>query len=117
MMHSFLAVTVDMMKTATEGCDSNASGRQVHIWSRPQDVWNSGGVHPFTGGSSRSRIQEQPYVNKDSTPITIFLLFLMEVIELLVAGIGKVTEHHTMKAYWRSGGIALLILDLDTKWR
>jgi hypothetical protein len=27
------------------------------------------------------------------------------------------TEHHAMKAYWESGGVALRILDLDTRWR
>jgi len=34
--------------SATASCDSNASGSQVHVWSRPQHPWNSGGVHPFT---------------------------------------------------------------------
>jgi hypothetical protein len=27
------------------------------------------------------------------------------------------TEHHAMKAYWRSGGIASRILDLGNRWR
>jgi hypothetical protein len=27
------------------------------------------------------------------------------------------TEHHAMKVYWGSGGIAQRILDLDTRWR
>jgi len=27
------------------------------------------------------------------------------------------TEHHAVKAYWGSGGIALRILDLSTRWR
>jgi hypothetical protein len=27
------------------------------------------------------------------------------------------TKHHTMKGYWRSGGIASRILDLGTRWR
>jgi hypothetical protein len=27
------------------------------------------------------------------------------------------TEHHAMKAYWGSGGIAARILDLGTRWR
>jgi len=27
------------------------------------------------------------------------------------------TEHHTMKAYWGSRGIASCILDLGTRWR
>jgi len=35
--------------SATAGC---ASASQVHVWSRPQDTWNSGDVHPFTGGPS-----------------------------------------------------------------
>jgi len=29
----------------------------------------------------------------------------------------KVTKHHAMKAYWRIGGVAPLILYLGTKWR
>lgn len=32
------------------GCHNNVSGRQVHIRSRPQHPWNSGGVQCFTGG-------------------------------------------------------------------
>jgi hypothetical protein len=27
------------------------------------------------------------------------------------------TNHHTMKTYWGSGGIAPFILDLGTRWR
>jgi hypothetical protein len=27
------------------------------------------------------------------------------------------TEHHAMKVYWGSGGIAPRILDLGTRWR
>jgi hypothetical protein len=27
------------------------------------------------------------------------------------------TEHHTMKVYWGSGGIAPCILDLGSRWR
>jgi hypothetical protein len=27
------------------------------------------------------------------------------------------TEHHTLKAYWWSGGIAPRILDLGSRWR
>jgi hypothetical protein len=35
------------------------------------------------------RIQEMPHVNKDAKPITIFLLFFMEVIQLLVVETNK----------------------------
>jgi hypothetical protein len=49
----------------------------------------AGGVHPFIGGPSGMRIQEVPRVNKNSTPITIFLPFFMEEIQLLVAETNK----------------------------
>jgi hypothetical protein len=71
---------VDMIKaTATVSCGNNMSGSQVHICSRPQHPWISGGVHCATGDPSELKIQE------DSAPITIFLLFFMEVIQLLLA--------------------------------
>jgi hypothetical protein len=73
------------MKTAGAGFDSHASGGQVHLWSRPQYTWNSGGVHPFTEGPSGLKIQEAPHMNKGSPPVTVFFFFFMEVIQLLVA--------------------------------
>jgi hypothetical protein len=76
-------LTEDTMKTAA------ASGRQVHTWSRPQGTWNSGGVCAFRGGHSGLRIQEVPHMKKDSTPFIVFLLFCMEVIQLLVAETNK----------------------------
>jgi hypothetical protein len=30
--------------------------------------------------------------------------------------VSVLTEHHAMKAYWGSGGIAPRILDLGTRW-
>jgi len=74
--------TEDTRKTAA------ASGSKIHIWSRPQNTWNSGGVNPFTGGPS-GLSQEVPHVIKDSTPSTVFLLFFMEVIQLLVVETNK----------------------------
>jgi hypothetical protein len=51
-------------------------------------MWNSGDVHPFTGGPTTLRIQDTHHVNKDSIPITVFLSF-MEVIQMLVAETNK----------------------------
>jgi len=65
---------------ATVSCDSNASGSQVHVQSRPQHPGNPGGDHFCTGGPCALRILEASLVNKDPSPITIFLLFFMEVI-------------------------------------
>jgi hypothetical protein len=70
--------------------NSAAIGRsQVHVWSRPKDTWNSGGVHPFSEGPKWTGIQEANHVIKDSTPITVFLLFFTKVIQLLVAETNK----------------------------
>jgi hypothetical protein len=71
------------------GCNSNVMGSQVHIWSRSQHTRNSGGVHPFTGGPCGLRIQETPHMKRDFIPITVFLLFFMEVIQLLVTETNK----------------------------
>jgi hypothetical protein len=63
-------------------CDSDACGSQIY-------VWNLGGVCPFTGGCCGLRMQAVLHVNKDSASTTIFLLFFMEVTELLVAETNK----------------------------
>jgi hypothetical protein len=47
---------------------------------------------------------------------------ISNIVTLKGKGEGKIipvllTEHHTMKAYWGSGGIAPRILDLVTRWR
>jgi hypothetical protein len=36
--------------------DNNVTGSRGNIWSRLQHPWNSGGGHPFIGGSSRFKI-------------------------------------------------------------
>jgi hypothetical protein len=71
-----LTPTKDMMKTGA------ASRSQVHIWPRLQGIWNSGGVHPFVGVPSGSRIQGAPHVNKASMPITVFFLFFIQLIQM-----------------------------------
>lgn len=71
-----------MINTVAVGC---VSGSQVCVWTRPQNTWNSDGVHPSIRGTSGLRI----YVSKDSTSITVFLLFFMEVTHMLVAGAYK----------------------------
>jgi len=66
--------------SATEGCEKITSGNQIDVLLRAQCTWNSGSVYSFTGGPYGLRIQEVPYVNKDSTPIIFFLLFFMQLI-------------------------------------
>jgi hypothetical protein len=52
--------------------NNNAIGSQDKIWSRPQHVLNSDGVHSFVGVFSGLKTQDVPHVNKDSSLITIF---------------------------------------------
>jgi len=93
MKQSHLTVTVDMMKTLLLQTVTVMQVRVKFVFGRDhntfQHTWNSGGIHPFTGCPSGLRIQEAPHVNKDSTPITAFLLFFMEVSQLLVAETNK----------------------------
>jgi hypothetical protein len=41
-------------------------------------------IHRFTGGPSGIRHNAAPTINKDSTPLSIFMLFFLEIIQLLV---------------------------------
>jgi hypothetical protein len=55
------------------------SRNQDKILSRSEQPWNSDGVHHFIEGF---RIED-----KDFTPVTIFLLFLMKVTQLMMAAL------------------------------
>jgi hypothetical protein len=89
---------IDMNTNTDRGHDKDSaatSGSQLHIWSRPQNnPWNSSSVHPYTGGPSSLRIHEAPHVNKYATPVTVFLLSIMEVIQLLVAQTNKYYDQY-----------------------
>jgi hypothetical protein len=41
----------------------------------------------------------------------------LDMVKAKVVSVLFLTEHHTMKAYLRIGGIAPRILDLGTRWR
>jgi hypothetical protein len=83
----------DILTDSGRDDSATASGSQVLIWSRPQDTSNSGGIHPFTGGTSGLMIQEELHVNKDSTPIIVGLLFFTEVIQKLVEELKSMFRH------------------------
>jgi len=57
----------DINSVTDRGHDKDSaagSGSQVQIMSKPQDTWNSHGVHSFTGGASGLRLQEAPHVKR-----------------------------------------------------
>jgi hypothetical protein len=41
-------------------------------------------IHKFTGGPSGLRQNEAPHVNKDSLPLSVFMLFFHKIMQLLV---------------------------------
>jgi hypothetical protein len=41
-------------------------------------------IHKFTGGPSWLRQNEEPHINKDSSPLSVFMLFFHEIVQLLV---------------------------------
>jgi hypothetical protein len=53
------------------------------------NTWNSVGVNPFTGALSGLNIQEAPHMKKDPSPFSIFLLFFLDMILLLVVETNK----------------------------
>jgi hypothetical protein len=73
--------------------NNNMTEGRGDILSKPQHPWNSGGGHPFTAAPSRMKTQEAPYVNKDSSLTTIFMLFFMDVIQMLLAETNKYTQY------------------------
>jgi hypothetical protein len=41
-------------------------------------------IHRFTGCPSRLRLNKAPQIAKDSTTLNIFMLFFLEIIQLLI---------------------------------
>lgn len=58
----------------------------MHVWSRPQDTWNSDGAHLFIGGTCELRIEEVPHVTVIVGPISALFV---EVIQLFMAETSK----------------------------
>jgi hypothetical protein len=52
-------------------------------WGPPQQHGRRG-VNNFSGGAVGINLNEAPHVNKDSTPLCVFMLFFSEIIHLLV---------------------------------
>jgi hypothetical protein len=56
---------------------------------KPQHPWNSGIVRFLIEAFSGLKVQEGSHVNKDSSPIKVIFLFIIDVIQLLVAETDK----------------------------
>jgi len=68
--------------TSTNASDGfqSASGQQ---WTQPSGP-QRGVVHTFTGGPRGKRNTEAIHINNSSSPLSVFLLYFVEIITLLV---------------------------------
>jgi hypothetical protein len=77
---------------------------------------------PIKGGSFLDLLNDYWLLKKDCVArscLTTDMLTFFRVTgkEGKAVPVLFLTEHHATKAYWGSGGIAPLILDLGTRWR
>jgi hypothetical protein len=55
-------------------------------------------------------------IGRDLFPNSLQFIIILKC-EGKVVPVLSLTEHHAMKAYWESGGIAPRVLYLGTRWR
>jgi len=76
----------------------SGSGQQVQTSSPSQWTWPSGPqrsvVHTFTGGPRGKRDSEVPQINDSSSPLSIFLSYVVEIITLLVVETNRYYHDH-----------------------
>ena len=58
------------------------SGGGLKTWGPPQG--RNTNVHPFIGPAKGVKKSEAPHVNKDSSPLSVLMLFFTEIFHLLV---------------------------------
>jgi len=61
---------------------SATSGRGLSLWGPPQG--RNTKVHPFIGPAKGVKNSEAPHINKDSSPLSVLMLFFTEIFHLLV---------------------------------
>ena len=66
------------------------SGGGLQTWGPPQG--RNTNVHPFVGPAKGVKKSEAPYINKDSSPLSVLMLFNTEIFHLLVEQINLYYE-------------------------
>jgi len=94
---------IDSESRQARMCNAVIFGTLIHTTSGIQTHGQRPGALHFILQLTETFSDIRRWVELAQTGKVVHLLFL--------------TEHHAVKAYWGSEGIALRILDLDTRWR
>ena len=69
-------------QTSTDvGLEASTSG-ELPTWGPPQG--RNTNIHPFVGPAKGLKKSEAPHINKDSSPLSVLMLFFTEIFHLLV---------------------------------
>ena len=72
------------MEDISAQSDSDTTNKNFTKWTVNTNCPTAPLVHKFTGSPSGLRQTEEAHNNKDSSPLSIFVLFFFEIIQLLV---------------------------------
>jgi hypothetical protein len=61
-------------------------------WGLPQG--RNTNIHPFVGPAKGVKKSESPHINKDSSPLSVLMLFLIEIFHLLVEQTNMYYQQH-----------------------
>jgi hypothetical protein len=68
------------------------SGRGSPTWGSHQG--RNLKIHPFVGPAKGLKNREAPHINKDSSPLTVLMLFFTEIFQLLVEQTNLYYQQH-----------------------
>jgi len=61
---------------------AETSGGRLPTWGPPQG--RNKNIHPFVGPPKGMKKSEAPHINKDSSPLSVLMLFFTEILHLLL---------------------------------
>ena len=69
-------------QTSAENKTQAATSGSLPTWGPPQG--RNTNIHPFVGPVKGGKKSEVPHINKDSSPLSVLMLFFTEIFHLLV---------------------------------
>jgi hypothetical protein len=68
------------------------SGGELPTWGPPQG--RNTNIHPFVGPARGVKNSEAPYINKDSSPLSMLMLFFTQSFQILVEQTNLYYQQH-----------------------
>jgi len=79
-------------QASTEIETQAATSGGLPTWGPPQG--RNTNIHPFVGPAKGVKESEAPHINKDSSPLSVFMLFFTEIFHLLVEQTNVYYQQH-----------------------